>query len=723
MKKTKLLVRIFAVCAILVIMLGCIPSFAAAYSTYTYSISGSALKSPDAYTPDRVVDSLSIGLSVVLNSPTDIETDSEGNVYLADPKNNRIVVLNEDYTPKFEISTFCNSNGVPNDALKAPQGVFIWEGLVSDGVNGYVSKKYIYVADTDNARIVVFDDKGEYVRHIEEPEADVFEEGALYKPVALAVDGSGRIYVVSSTTYQGIISLTSDGTFSAYVGAQKASYNPLQILWRKFQTAEQIAKQEQIISTEYNNITIDDEGMIYITTNSIDEADQASAITSKSADYSPVKKINTAGDDVMKRNGFFAPCGEVSFTNNTNASIRGVSSIVDVALGPEGTWSIIDAKRSKIFTYDDNGELLFAFGDTGTQRGNLQLAAGIVYQGTKMLVLDSQTSSFTVYKRTDYGDLLLTAIEHNNDRKYSLAVEDWEAILKKNNNFDAAYIGLGKAFYRQGNWAEAMEYYKIAYDTTNYSAAFKMERKEIISDIILLIPIVAVLACVVIALFFKYAAKVNAKVAVSGEKRTLWQEIIYSFHLIFHPFDGFWDLKHEKRGSLRAAFVILGLTVISFAYQAIGQAFIFNPRGGYSSIIIQLAGLLVPLLLWVAANWCLTTLFEGEGSFKDVFIASCYSLTPIVLLTVPATLLTHVVTQSESGFVTLLISVCYVWVGMLLFFGTQVTHDYSLGKNLLTILGTIVGMALIMFVAILFSSLLIKMVSFISNIITEIQYS
>ena len=61
-----------------------------------------------------------------------------------------------------------------------------------------------------------------------------------------------------------------------------------------------------------------------------------------------------------------------------------------------------------------------------------------------------------------------------------------------------------------------------------------------------------------------------------------------------------------------------------------------------------------------------------------------------------------------------------VWMAFLLFFGTLVTHDYSLGKNFVTILGTIVAMAIIMFVIILFASLMVKMVMFISTLVSEI---
>jgi hypothetical protein len=129
---------------------------------------------------------------------------------------------------------------------------------------------------------------------------------------------------------------------------------------------------------------------------------------------------------------------------------------------------------------------------------------------------------------------------------------------------------------------------------------------------------------------------------------------------------------------------------------------------------------IVPLLLFITANWCLTTLFEGEGSFKDIYIATCYSLAPLPLFITVSTVLTNVLVVTEGQIVNLLITFGFIWTIMLLFFGMLVTHDYSLGKNFVTILGTIVAMLIIMFIAILFSSLVVKMVQFIISIFAEI---
>ncbi len=191
---------------------------------------------------------------------------------------------------------------------------------------------------------------------------------------------------------------------------------------------------------------------------------------------------------------------------------------------------------------------------------------------------------------------------------------------------------------------------------------------------------------------------------------------------MFHPFDGFWDLKHEKRGSVRAALTILAFTVAAVYYNAIGKGYVMNPQGNYGTVFSTLLSVLLPLALWVVANWCLTTLFEGEGSIKDIFVASCYSLAPMGLLMIPATIASNFVLVEEADIVSLVVTFGFIWAGLLIFFGMMVTHDYTILKNLITVVASIVAMAFIIFIALLFSTLLGKLVGFVTNIITELQY-
>lgn len=740
-RKTKAIIG-FAMCLI-TLLVTILPTYAAAYSTYTYSIDGTQLSSPDAYTPQNVYDSAASGIiagtGYALDNPADLVVDEYGNVYICDvsskeydpesgelkdssQKRNRVIVLDRYFKFRYEITSFINEMGATDD-LNNPGGMCV------------VQDK-IYIADTGNKRIVVLNllDGGRtdpskteegFFRTIGEPSADVFPEGHIYTPVAVASDGS-NLYVVSSTTTMGIIAMDMYGEFRGFIGAQKvAKPSVWELFWRLFQTKEQRAQQNKNVSTEYNNITIDSKGFIYVTTSSIKPRDQQNAITKKdtSSNYAPVKKLNTNGDDVMNRTGFFPPSGEVLVLDiSYGGGPTGASTIIDVAVGPAETWSIIDEKRQRVFTYDKNGNLLFAFGDRGDQIGNLKSIEAIAYQDDNMIILDKESDAITVYSRTEYGDLLIRALDNDNNRLYERAVEDYQAILQRNINFDTAYIGIAKSLYRSGDYTGAMEQYAFAYNTSGYSQAFKMFRKDWVSRYIIVVPIVIVAICLGLAFFFKFAAKVNAKTAITSGKRTFGQEILFAFHLMFHPFDGFWDLKHEKRGSLRGALFYIGIAVLVFTYQSVGRSYMYNPRGFYSSIGAQLMAVCIPVILWVVANWCLTTLFDGEGSVKDILIATGYALSPLPLLIIPSTLLTHILATSESGIITMLNTFAWVWVGLLIFFGVMITHDYSILKNVGTCIGTIVGMAFIMFLCILFATLISDIIGLISNIITEITY-
>ena len=332
----------------------------------------------------------------------------------------------------------------------------------------------------------------------------------------------------------------------------------------------------------------------------------------------------------------------------------------------------------------------------------------------------SNTYKLVVYTPTEYCETIISALKNQNEHNYESSIRYWQDVLTKNNNFDLAYIGIGKALFSQGKYQEAYEMLQNAYETDYASKAFSEVRKDAIGKWIILIVIVAVALIVLIVKFLGYAKRKNKETSLKVGRKTYWEELLYSFHLCFHPFDGFWDLKHEKRGSVRAASTILGITILALFYNSIGKGYLFNPEDEYSTIFVSIISVAIPVVLWSVSNWCLTTLFDGEGSFKDIYIATCYSLAPLPIFIILSTILTNVLTAEQSSIVNLIIAIGFIWTIMLLFFGTLVTHDYSLGKNVITILGTILAMAVIMFVIILFFSLIVKMVTFIIAIFKEV---
>ena len=402
----KRLKRITVFVMMLLMLLPTVAMAATPYSTYTYSIDGELLNSPDAYVPDVRIDYKTLGLDKEFNTPSDIESDKAGNIYITDSKNHRIVVTDKYYNYKYTIEKFVNQNGV-DDSFDTPQSTFV----VDEG-----EMKGLYVCDTNNKRIVVFNqDDQSFIREIGEPDADLLTaNGSKFTPRSCVVDKHGRIYVASQDTLEGIIVMTSQGQFINFIGAPKVTVTAFEALVKKLTGAESTK-----LPTTYQNLDIDSttEEFVYGTIVFNKEEDlesQASAITTKVSDYSPVRLLNATGVDIMHRNGFFAPAGEVNVELNTvrtssNADApTGVSSVIDISSGPNGVWSIIDAKRSKVYTYDSDGNLLYIFGDKGAQLGNITSAKSITYQGSNILVLDA--ASFTVFRRTEYAEILDEAI-------------------------------------------------------------------------------------------------------------------------------------------------------------------------------------------------------------------------------------------------------------------------------------------------------------------------
>ncbi len=714
------------------VMVASVPVGAAkAYQTYTYSIDGKALYSPDAYTPEKVIEYADMGLEVPLTNASDIETDEDGNVYIVDTDNSRIVCLDRYYRlRKFPdgsdmiLQNFLNDQKI-EDKFSKPRGMYV-TSTRNPGTEDEIPGR-IFVCDTEKSRIVTFTLDGEFDSIIGAPESELFGDSALYWPVSLAVDAYDRLFVVSTQTNEGVIVMTNKGEFTGFIGAQQSVMSVWDQIWRRFQTAEQRAKTETVISYPYNNIDINERGFIYATIyheKLVTQMESAITTQSVAGTFAPCKLLNPAGDEIMRRNGFWPPAGEIDFKNRLDVRYDGVSQVSAVACGPESTWTIVDVKRSKLFTYDYDGNLLFAFGAEGNTLGNLAGIKSLTYQDEKILVIDGDNVAqrLTVFNRTEYGDVLISALRYQNERRYGEAIETWKEILMRNSNYDAAYIGIGDSLYRSGAYEQSLEYYKSAYDTENYSVAYKELRKEWMSKFFLLIPIFVVVVVIAISKFLKYAAKINKKAAVSGGKRTFKEEFMYVFHVMFHPFDGFWDLKHEKRGSLRAAFTIMGITVIGMFYRSVGAGYVSNPKGEYSTIFMQLMVVVIPVLLFAVANWCLTTLFEGEGSFRDIMITVGYSLLPLPITMIPTTLASNFVVASEMDILNLIVAIGFIWAGFLIFFGTMVTHDYTMSKNIITILGTIVGMAFIMFLAVLFTSLVMDIATFVTNYVTEIVY-
>ena len=205
--------------------------------------------------------------------------------------------------------------------------------------------------------------------------------------------------------------------------------------------------------------------------------------------------------------------------------------------------------------------------------------------------------------------------------------------------------------------------------------------------------------------------------------RYLGKTLRYSLYVIFHPLDGFWDLTHEKRGSIAAANVIvaaaalieiLRLTLTSFQFITINME--------YFNAILAALGILVPIFLWVTANWGLTTLMDGKGTAKDIYMAIAYALTPMVIINMIMIILSQLITFDEGAVYKVLGGFSTVWTGWLILAGMMMIHDYSLIKTILSSLLTVVGMGIIVFIFVVFFSLISDAIAYFISLYKEILF-
>ncbi|MBO4389555.1 MAG: YIP1 family protein [Lachnospiraceae bacterium] len=203
----------------------------------------------------------------------------------------------------------------------------------------------------------------------------------------------------------------------------------------------------------------------------------------------------------------------------------------------------------------------------------------------------------------------------------------------------------------------------------------------------------------------------------------LFKTLRYSLYVITHPLDGFWDLNHERRGSVGAATVIILMMVLTNLLRMQYSSFLFvHVRWSRVNLAIQIAGVLAPVLIGVVANWSITTLMDGKGTMKDIYMAAGYSLTPYVLINLPLILLSNVITVDEGSFYEVFEGIALVWVGLLLMSAMMMIHDYSLLKALFAAVITVVGMMIIVFLILLFFSLISDAIAYFVSLYKELSY-
>lgn len=193
-----------------------------------------------------------------------------------------------------------------------------------------------------------------------------------------------------------------------------------------------------------------------------------------------------------------------------------------------------------------------------------------------------------------------------------------------------------------------------------------------------------------------------------------------ALYILKHPIYGVWDMKRKKTGRYRDGFILILLAIAAITFNRQMRAFVFNNAYNVPlDILRQIAIVVLPLVLFTVSNWAVTTLAEGKGSFKDVFMVTCYALMPLIIFQILAPIISHLMTLNELMYLQIIDGVGYGWALLMLLLGIQEIHEYSLGKMVTTLILTVIGAAIMVFVAMLFFSLLQELGSFVYSIYRE----
>ena len=663
----------------LILLLGtCAPAFARMpYKTFTLGVNKNLVETQTAYEPVRSM--IRFG-DETLKDPQDLRMGPDGNLYIADTGNKRVLVVSRDGELIREIKDKKN--------FKTPSGV----NVDAEG--------NIYVADESARAVLVYDQAGKLIRTWSKPTHPLFGETAPYKPRKVVIDKRGNLYICSKGNTNGIVQISpaGEGEFLGYYGANQSSVTFLTALKKAVFTDEQLSSMAGIVPISVENMCIDDKGMVYAVSQTNDERS--------------LRRLNVAGRNTMSPD---------YWTELTSA----------VAVTDQGSVFTANA-NGRIVEYTSEGDMLFVFGafDSGDQRvGTLKSVTGLVVdEDCRLYVLDSVLCSIQVLEPTEFTSLVHRAFSLFQDGKYAESKAPWAEVQRMNSLFTYANTGMGEALYREGEYAEALTNFRNSGSRQGYSDAFWELRSNWLHTHVGEI-LIALVALVVVIQVVKAINKKTRFLAPLGRAKEkigsvpIVSQTGWVFRMLKNPYDCCYGIKHEGRaGYLSAVLVLLiyfVLSVISKYY----SGFLFKTvQEGQFEVLNDFITFFASWLLLVICCYLVCTIKDGESRFKDLFIGGAYVLAPMLVFLPIRILLTNVLTFNEAFFITLIDVISYGWTGLLIILALMYLNDYSfkrtLGILVLTMFTVLVTVALLFVIYVL----IVQLVNFISGIYGEVVY-
>lgn len=627
-----------------------------------------------------------------LKDPSDLFVDENGYIYIADSGNNRIVILNSDFTFIKEITNYFEDE-IEKQIIQ-PKGI-------------YVDADNIYICEPENKRIIKLDSQQQLLSVFQKPETELYPDNIEFKPSKVVVNHLGTVFALVDGLYLGAISYDCDGEFLGFYGANDVEITISLLLdyaWKQIMSQEQVDNMKRYVPIAFSGFDVSKDNFIYTCTN-----------TAESSLYE-IRKLNAMGNDVIIN----YPHNLSSANNNYGDLEEGWflgqhedTQFVDIFINDDSLIFALDYKRGKVFQYDQEGILLNVFGGIGSQDGAFSIPTAIDGHNNYLYILDKADGTVSIFEKTEHGVLLETAIKLHNSGNYVDAKETWIQIIKQNNNSTVANIGIGKALYEEGNYKEAMNYFKMGYDRNGYSRAFEQYRMTTIRNWFPIIFIAIVGILLMLYLKFKLQIRVNLPFVQKAK-------LTNTYGVLTSPLNTFEKLKYYGNWKLYPSFIILLLLfmVLSIEKQYTNFKFNYNNIDDINIVLIAVAVFSVASA-WSVINWAITTLMEGKGKIKEIWIATAYCLLPYIIATLLKVILSHYFIIEEAAFLGIIQFIGMAWSVLLIFGASATIHDYTFNRNIGSLILTLLGILFVVFLLVLFFGLIQHVTQFVQTIYME----
>lgn len=625
----------------------------------------------DAFLPKRTVTGLN------LRSPQDAVFNNQDHLFIADRDNARIVVYD---TVNDRII-----QEVKHPKMRAPSGV----ALSNEGD--------IYVADPVAEIILRFSKTGELIETFTRPTSLAFGD-TTFKPHKIAVDNRRNMYIISEGVYNGVIQLSNAGEFLGYFTSNRVRLTVLQILQDIFFTDAQRALLTRRVPTTFTNVFIDTRGAVYTTT--------------MGTYFHPVKKHNTAGEDLFD-----------------NQFVFGANDFIDVVTDDRGVIYAV-SKSGLIYVYSSDGFLIFTF---GSSFANLDIAglfnsisAVVIDSQRQLWVLDGEKSFIQSFRPTEYATQIFSALDYFNQGRFTEASNLWRGVLRLNQMSALAHNGMGMSYMFTEQYENAMFHFRIAGNRYQYSQAFWEVRNNWLQRNLASILTALIIFSTLMIVTKKWRKKTNWLYAI---KQTFKQiasikivsDVLFVFSFLRHPIDSFYDLKINKRGSVTGAIILYLTFFVIYVWYLLGKGFIFqNITLEDIDMLSVVLGFFSIIFLTVLCNYLVSSINDGDGSFKQITKLGAYSLGPVIILYVTLIGLSYVLTLNEVFIIQIMEQGALVWTGVNLYLGVQEVHDYTFKEALRSIVLTLIFILVIAVVLLIIIIMGEQVFMFFEAIIREV---